>query len=251
MRSVIEGATPNPLGAGFYTVRDAARLIEVGNARRIYGWLRGYPSSDVGPLIERDYPPFAKQEELSFLDLMEIRFIEYFREEGVKVTTLRKVLSNARAVFKENKPLATSHVMFHVTKDKKNVIVDEVLKPAAKETGDKILWNLADQQIEFRQFMDGNLAKGVVFNPKNAFAMQWSPRPESFPEILIKPNVAYGQPVTPTHVPTAAIYQSWKAGDDISAIADWYEIPLYHADMAVKFERSLSEVLRPHRPLHH
>jgi hypothetical protein len=32
----------NPLGMGFYSVPEAARLIEFGSARRIYGWLRGY-----------------------------------------------------------------------------------------------------------------------------------------------------------------------------------------------------------------
>jgi hypothetical protein len=32
----------NPLARGFYTVQEAARLIEVGSTHRIYGWLKGY-----------------------------------------------------------------------------------------------------------------------------------------------------------------------------------------------------------------
>lgn len=97
----------NPLAAGFYTISDAARLIEVGSARRILGWLRGYPKRRIGPLLNRDFMPIGGHEELSFLDLMEIRFVEYLREQGVKVQTLRKALENARIVFKEEKPLAS------------------------------------------------------------------------------------------------------------------------------------------------
>jgi hypothetical protein len=46
---------PNPLARGFYTVGEAARLIEVGNARRIHHWLRGYPGSGAGPLLKRGW----------------------------------------------------------------------------------------------------------------------------------------------------------------------------------------------------
>ena len=65
----------NPLARGFYSVKDAARLIENARARRIYGWLKGYPDRDIGPLLERDYTPINDRQELSFLDLIEVRFL--------------------------------------------------------------------------------------------------------------------------------------------------------------------------------
>ena len=90
----------NLLAAGFYTVQEAARLIEVGSVRRITGWLRGYPGRNVEPLLTRDYAKIGDYEELSFLDLMEVRFVEHFREQGVKVRTLRRALENARPISK-------------------------------------------------------------------------------------------------------------------------------------------------------
>ena len=91
----------NPLAAGFYTVPEAARLIEFGDARRIYGWLRGYPRSTMGPLLRRDYQPIEGDEELSFLDLMEVRAIEHFRESGVRAKTLRRAIEEARDYLKD------------------------------------------------------------------------------------------------------------------------------------------------------
>src|SRR5579862_9281200 len=117
-------AETNPIEQGFYTAAEAARLIEVGNTRRILGWLRGYQDRQVGPLIARDYKSKKKRtEELSFLDLIEVRFIEHFRELGVKVGTLRAALNNARVVFQHDKPLATDHFRFTAKENKKDILV--------------------------------------------------------------------------------------------------------------------------------
>ena len=233
-------APTNPLARGFYSVRDAARLIEVGNARRIRGWLNGYPRRRVGPLLVRDYKPVGKAQELSFLDLMEVRFVEHFRSIEVKPQTLRRCLETARIRFKEDKPLLKQGVLFIPTDDRRKVVVEEVMKPAAEETGDKVLWNLVDRNYEFNEFIEKHLARGLTFDPNTELTATWTPRPAEFPEIIVDPAVAYGQPVVPRHVPTAILFQSWGAHErDAGAVADWFNVPIDQVQMAVGFEQLL------------
>lgn len=235
----------NLLASGFYTVSDAARLIEVGSAQRILGWLRGYPRRDIGPLLTRDFPPIAGTQELSFLDLMEVRFVEHFREQGVKVRTLRRSLETARKVFGEPKPLATSKIRFVARQDKRDVFVEEVLRPVAEETGDRKLWSLITKQYEIYEFIRDRLASSIRFDPDTALANRWIPRPNEFPEIVIDPRVAYGQPIVPGRVPTRALFDAWRAEDEnLDAVADWFDVPVTEAKMAVAFEQLL---LKPRR----
>lgn len=240
MGSYAHKAEPNPLARGFYTVKDAARLIEVGSAQRIRGWLRGYPQRNVGPLLARDYEPISDKEELSFLDLMEVRFVEHFREQGVKTQTLRKALETARKVFGDDKPLATDRIRFMTTDDRKNIFVEEVLKPSAKEADDRKLWSLLTRQYEFYELIQERLSRGVSFDPATSVATRWVPRPDAFPQIIIDPRIAYGQPVGPNFVPTHTLYEAWAAEDqDISAVADWYDLPIDEAVMSIEFEKAL------------
>lgn len=234
-------ATVNPLARGFYTVRDAARLIEVGNAQRIRGWLNGYAHRKVGPLLVRDYQPRGDAQELSFLDLMEVRFVEHFRDIGVKPQTLRQCLKTAREKFVEDKPLLKQGVLFIPTDDRRKVVVEEIMKPAAKENRDKKLWNLVDRNYEFDEFIEGNLARGLTFDPNTQLTATWVPRPHEFPDVIVDPAIAYGQPIVPRGVPTDVLFRAWRAEkSDMGAVADWYNLPVDQVKMAVGFEHLLN-----------
>jgi hypothetical protein len=111
----------NALAQGFYTVSEAARLIEVGNAARIHGRLKGYPNRQIGPLLTRDYEPIEERQELSFLDLMEVRFVEHFRYHGVKMRPLRCAAERLREEFETQHPFATDRV--HLVADKADVFL--------------------------------------------------------------------------------------------------------------------------------
>lgn len=231
----------NPLARGFYTVQDAARLIEVGSTRRILGWLRGYPKSQTGPLLMRDFQPIGGREELSFLDLTEVRFVEHFREQRVAMRTLRRALVTAREVFKDEKPLASRRIQFVTTVDRKNLFSEEVLKPAAKATDDTRLWSLLTKQYEIYELIMHRLERGVRFDPKTELANGWAPRPEKFPAITIDPKIAYGQPALPNGFPTHTIYESWEAeGQDYGSVSDWFDMPLDDVQMAVAFEQHIN-----------
>lgn len=230
----------NPLSRGFYTVPDAARLIEVGSAARIRGWLSGYRQHGTGPLLQRDYAPIEGKQELSFLDLMEVRFVEHFRANGVKVRTLRAALEHARAVFNEDKPLLRRDILFLPTEDRKHLLVEEVMKRAATENDDRRLWNLVSKQYQFGEIVERTLARGLAFDPDTQLTSKWTPRPDRFPKIVVDPRVAYGQPSTPGRIATGSIFASWEAeGEEAPVVADWFNLPVGEVQMAVDFERSL------------
>lgn len=230
----------NPLSRGFYTVHDAARLIEVGSAQRIRGWLAGYPRRQVGPLLVRDYEPIGNAQEMSFLDLMEVRFVEHFRDIGVKPQTLRRCIEVAREKFNEDKPLLKQGVLFIPTDDRRKVIVEEVLKPMAKENKDRKLWNLVDRNYEFNDFIEGALARGLAFDPETEMASEWRPRAIDFPNVVIDPRIAYGQPAVPSGIPTSVLFDAWRAeGEEIAPVADWFNVPVDQVQMAVGFEKLL------------
>jgi uncharacterized protein (DUF433 family) len=228
----------NPLALGFYTVPEAARLIAVGRTNRIYGWLRGYADRKSGPLLTRDYQPIGDNEELSFLDLMEVRFVEHFREHGVKARSLRLAAEQLRAEFKTDHPFALDKV--HVTADKADVFVLEVFRESAAKAGDQRLRSLTTNNYVMYEALKQSLLPGVQFHPSTHLAERWVPRPKDFPRIVIDPGIAYGHPAGPSRVPTATLYDAWKAEDENSdAVAYWYRMPTTEVMEAVRFERHL------------
>lgn len=229
----------NPLARGFYTVGEAARLIRGGNARRIYGWLRGYPGRQIGPLLHRDYKPVAANEELSFLDLIEVRLVEQFRATGVTALALRRAAENAREMLQTEHPFASEKITFKT--DNKSIYLQEILKRSAQETKDVRLLNLVTNQWEIYETIERLLIEGVEFDHDTRLAGRWQPRPDRFPRIVVNPRVAYGRPAGPSGIPTETLSDAWKAeaGND-DAVAYWYEVPPNEVREAVEFERALA-----------
>jgi uncharacterized protein (DUF433 family) len=232
------GRVSTKLGQGFYTVSEAARLIRVGNSQRIYGWLRGYSGREVGPLLERDFAPIDDVQELSFLDLMEVRFVEHFREHGVKVRSLRLAAEKLRNELGTKHPFALQRV--HVVADHADILVEEAFRNSATEAGDPRLRSLLTDNYVMYEAIKQNLLPGVMFDTSSHLARSWIPRPIEFPGIGIDPHVAYGQPATAKGIPAATLYDAWKAeNENIDNVAYWYGIPSPEVIEAVRFQEHL------------
>jgi hypothetical protein len=87
--------THSTLGTGIFTVPEAARLLQVTDTK-MRGWIEGYRSARVGPLIEAEIEKHGRSAALSFANLMEVRFIDAFVQLGVHVRTIRAILEEAR-----------------------------------------------------------------------------------------------------------------------------------------------------------
>src|SRR5882757_5078306 len=97
-------AEPDALGRGAYSAVESLRLLNFNRpglppVRRVSRntvarWLRGYSHGEDGsrhsePLWKSDYQNDDDQIELSFRDLIELRFVKTFRDLGVGLTTIR------------------------------------------------------------------------------------------------------------------------------------------------------------------
>ena len=231
--NVVELRTENGLAGGYYTVAEAARLLHIPQSRQ--GTLRNWLSDQegrAGAVILRQYPRSAS--ELGFYDLLEVRFIDYFRRQGVSLQSIRKAAVRARREMQARHPFAMSNLQF-VTDRKK------VFAVSAEETGDKRLMELVHGQYEMYEVIEDYLAKGIVFRP-DGLARLWHPEPRQFPKITISPKVAHGQPVvSPAKVPTRALFDLWLAEKrNTAAVADWYEVAEGDVEQAVEYELDLA-----------
>jgi uncharacterized protein (DUF433 family) len=232
----------SPLAAGFYTVPEAARLIRVGSARRIYGWLKGYPRRQVGPLLSRDFQPIGDQEELSFLDLMEVRFVEHFREHGVKVGSLRRAAEALKTEFKTTHPFALSKVL--LAADKADVFVVETFRKAAEDEGDPRLRSLTTRNYVMYEAIKQSLVPGIEFDATSNLARLWRPLPSRFPDVVIDPLRAFGRPIIQRGVPTETLRDAWEnEGKHPDPVAEAFGVSVKEVMEAVDFERALDDPL--------
>lgn len=221
----------DPLFAGFYSTSDAARLLNIpgGKAR---AWLNGWSNSPVTAVIDRDFPSTPT---VSFLDLMELRFIEFFRRQNVTMQTLRLSAAKARLEWDAQHPFALSKARYLT--DRRNIFAQ-----VAEAEGDESTWNLATGQIEMWEMIEGAIAKGVVFDAISNLATMWKPRETDFPGVVLDPKRAFGRPiVSDAGVPTSSLFRQWKAErGDKAKVAKWFDVSEEEVAEAVEFEITYS-----------
>lgn len=222
----------DPLLAGFYSVGDATRLLGVSSASKLRGWINGWPGSKTGPIVARDFKSTAT---VSFLDLMELRFIEYFRAQGVSMPTLRRAAEMARKDWNVLHPFALSNA--HYLTDRVKIIAQ-----AADEVGDKKTWEMASGQYLMWVTIEETIAKGVMFDPASHLAATWRPRPGDFPDVVLDPSRAFGRPIVDSAgIPTDALFRQWKAEEgNARRVAKWFGVTDEQVQAAVSFELALA-----------
>ncbi|MCW2275430.1 DUF433 domain-containing protein [Rhodoblastus acidophilus] len=229
----ISKSAGDPFAGGFYTVREAARLLNMPNAGVIAAWLKGRGKNGA-PVIRRQYAPIGNAQELGFLDLIEIRFIEHFRKLGYSLQSLRKAAETARLELKCEHPFALYGARF--VAERKDIFLE-----VARNENDSKLLNLVTKQYAMYAVLEEVLSRGLSFDPTSGLAERWRPRDKEFPRVVVDPLIAFGQPVIdPGRVPTESIFTTWNAeGGDYSVVADWYELDEALVKEAVEFELSL------------
>ena len=222
----------DPLAGGFYTPAEAARLLGLSNTRTIVDWVKGRAGR--GPVVQRQYEPIGGYQELGFLDLIEVRFIDQFRKQGYSLQSLRRAAEVARQELNTEHPFALYGVRF--VGERKNLFLK-----VAKDVGDTKLLNLVTRQYAMYEVLEEVLQKGLTFDPLSGLATRWRPREKEFPKVVVDPTIAYGQPaVEAARLPTSTVFDAWKAEDgDYAAVADWFEIDETLVREAVEFELAL------------
>lgn len=225
------------VGRGVYSVAEAARLVHL-TPSRVRRWLRGYSYDGrrgrvhAPPLVGFPDGSRGPARSLSFADLIEVLFLEYFTAHGVSVRMIRTAAEKAR------QSLATSHPFStHRFRTDGKWILEEV----ASESGDARLYNLVTEQQESGRLIR-HLLRGDLDLDGRSVVERWWPQGRKR-DIVIDPRRRFGAPiVSSVGLPTHVLWSAFRAEGSYRAAAHWYEVPERAVRQAVAFERKLAEV---------
>lgn len=222
-----EAAGAHLLGRGVYTLPQAARLIRASPVK-MRRWLFGAPNQRA--VIDHDYQPIEGAYSLSFLDLIEARFIRAFRDTGVTLQHLRKVADKARLDLDTAHPFASARFVT----DGRRIILEEI-----DPNGRARLVDYLANQITFEQFIRRSILAGVSFNARD-LAQSWRPDDRT-PAIIIDPRRSFGAPIIDrTGTPTETIVRSVRAEGDPEKTATLFELTGDEVSQASRFEARLA-----------
>lgn len=224
-------AEMNLLETGIYSVSEAAELVGA-SERQVRGWLVGY-ADRAPPLLTNELGWLQGRLALSFTNLMELRFVAFFANAGLRLPYIRSIMDEVRTTVAHPHPFATNIVF--KTDGKK--IVAEI----GKKRGIPDIYDLKSRNYELQPIVLASLQDDVLFDP-NGDAAAWRPRPKIAPNVIVHPKIAFGRPVLRrSHIPTRSIADAVRAEGSQSVVAELYEIPAKQVAEAVKFEDHLRE----------
>jgi uncharacterized protein (DUF433 family) len=224
------------IGKGVYSPAEAARLVNIPQ-QRISRWTRGYTYQYKGetrhtpPLIAGDTEQSAdKGPILSFLDLLEVRFLDAFLVHGVSRKAVRIAALNARELLGRHHPFST-----RIFKTDGRSIFAEIVRG----TNDKHLLDVVKNQFVFTRIISPSLYEGVEFNASDD-PQRWWPLGKKH-TVVIDPERGFGAPIVArSGVPTRILANAVKAEGSVDFVAKWYEVTPREVRDAVKFEEQLA-----------
>ncbi len=223
------------IGKGIYSVGEASKLTGV-STQNIRRWLYGYYFTKDGtrlfhpPVLQNDYAPYENTYALSFLDLMEIRFVDQFRIYGVSLQTIRIAAQRAAGLVEHSHPFATKKFFTDKT---------TILAQIVDDTNEPELVDLAKRQYEIHDVVLPFLYEGIDFSEFDT-ADRWWPRGRGF-EIVLDPHRSFGRPIVDgPGIPTEILAAAYHADGSIERVAKWYEIQPQDVRAAVEFELNLA-----------
>lgn len=187
-----------------YRVTDAARYVHT-PVNTVASWhYRGIP---VLPDRERKRP-------LSYLELVEVAFVAFFRKMGISMRRIRDARDYIAQNFTERYPFA-AYVFktegFHVLMDYAQ------FDPGFKT--DRIIVADAYGQLAWTDMMGDRFAE---FDYEYELALRWHPAGRGS-LVVIDPRISFGAPIV-RGLPTWVIAGRWKAGEALAEIIDEFRI---------------------------
>ena len=144
-------------GIGLYTIPEGAHLTGV-PTRSIRRWVLGYKytredeTHSSSPVWKSDHPTIDDTIGLSFLDLIEVRFIHAFRKHKVSWKVIRLAAERACEEFQRSHPFVSKRFRT----DGRWILLESIEK-----TGETRLLDLVRQQYEFDKIVSPILKGGA------------------------------------------------------------------------------------------
>jgi uncharacterized protein (DUF433 family) len=235
----------NVLGRGVYDASEALRLVNFRRpdeqprrsvSRQTIGrWLRGYDYR-VGkvrhhsePLWQPDYPSAVGDvTELSFRDLIELRFVKAFRDLGLSLQTIRECFARAVEAVQDDRPFSTRRFRT----DGRTIFLEITSDLREGELLDLKRRQQAFHRIVAPSLRDLEFDAGVV--------ARWFPL-GARKNVVIDPARAFGRPIIPeSGTATEALQQAVEAEGSVERVARLYEVPLAAVRDALAFQQRLA-----------
>lgn len=230
-----------PLGVGYYSRADAARLLTVHPAT-LNRWVRGYTYQmrSRGEVIQRQRPSLVKLDlptidhimALSFLELMELRIIKALVERKISIQRVRSAASAAIEIFGTSHPFASRRIFT----DRRDIFAEIT-------QGIDIPDVIALKEGRHLQIHSGKLLEAILeeisYSQDTSLADRWWPMARSFP-VLLDPKIAFGAPTvegTSTRTDVVAAMAKTTSAD---VAANVYELTKRQVEACTQFEELLA-----------
>jgi uncharacterized protein (DUF433 family) len=234
---------PDALGRGAYSAVESLRLINFNRpglppARRVSRntvtrWLRGYSHGEdrsrySAPLWKPDYENDDDQIELSFRDLIELRFVKTFRDLGIGLTTIRDCYRRAVEEVRDDRPFSTQRFRT----DGRTIFLD-----ITEKDHDGRMIDLKKRQQVFRTIIEPSL-RDLEFDASTV--ARWYPLGMRHRSVLVDPSRSFGRPIVRHGVPTEILADAVKVEGSVETVASLYEVTKAEIRSALLFEQRLA-----------
>ena len=220
------------LGVGLYPLSVAARLL-IEKPATVQRWAFGYHRrlTRYPPAIKTDFAPVGHSYVLTFVELVELLFIQGFLRSGLSWPKVRNAAVTAARLLKDDPHPFANRKWF--------VDAAAIYLKLGTEHGEEILVEVAGHaQIAIEPALKPYLQQ-LEFDIGGT-AKRWFPMGFSSP-VVLDPQRAFGSPITAkSGVPTEAIAQLHIAGDSADAIANWFQMDHDEVEAALAFEEQLA-----------
>ena len=243
------------LGRGVYSASEALRLINFRrqfepsgprsiSRRTIARWLRGYDyTSRAGetrhsdPLWQSDYINDDETLELSFRDLIELRFVKTFKDHGLSLPTIRMCFNRAVEAVHDDRPFSTQKFRT----DGRTIFLE-----ITSDLREGELIDLKRRQNVFHSFILPSL-HDLEFGAD--IVARWFPLGKDRRTIVVDPARAFGRPIVldggvPIEVLADAVEVEGSAQTDPvklqQRVAKLYDVPVAAVRDAVSFHQRLA-----------
>lgn len=231
------------LGRGAYSAVEGLRLVNFSrpglpSARRVSRntvarWLRGYSHGEDNahhsePLWKADYQNEDDQIELSFRDLIELRFVKAFRDLGIGLPTIRDCYRRAVEEIQDDRPFSTQRFRT----DGKTIFLE-----ITEKDHDGRMIDLKKRQQVFRTMVEPSL-RDLEFDASTV--SRWYPLGMRQRSVVIDPSRSFGRPIVRHGVPTEVLAGAVKTEGSVEAVVRLYEVPKAEVRSAIEFEARLA-----------
>lgn len=211
-----------------YLVQDAARYSGI-SVQTVNNWQKAQ-GQYVPALANRE-----KGASLSYLQLVELRFVAAMRKAGVPLRKIRAAREYLAQRFAADHPFAT----LRLKTNGQDILLDLEESEGHAFKGTVLVANKGGQ-YSWKAIIGDTFQE---FDYEKDLAMRWHVAGRSSP-VVIDPRVAFGAP-TVSGVPTWALRGRWESGEPIDEIAEDFKLTKLEVRAAVEFEKLKGRQQRP------